>query len=128
MGRGGNVNPSLSRIEKSVDINQFLLKLLENLSGLSFVEKIDFQTEVFIAKGRVSLLKHRFLQVYFNEITGTLAFALIEDNKRIWGIDVDSLRDWHLHPLENPDCHIQTHPLDIKEIINHLSEVWDLLP
>lgn len=111
-----------------MDINQFILKLLENLSRLSFVEKIDFQTEVFIVKGRVALLKHRFLQVYFNEITGTQAFALIEGKRRIWGIDFDSQRDWHIHPIENPDSHIQTHPLDIEEILKHLSEVWDLLP
>ncbi len=68
-----------------MDINQFLLSLLRPLSTLEFVEKVDLQTEVFIVKGRVILKKNRFLQVYFNEFTGTIAFALIEGEERIWG-------------------------------------------
>jgi hypothetical protein len=120
MGRIRNFNSSLSSPEKPMDINQFLLALLEGLSGLPFVDKVDFQTEVFIVKGRVSLQKNRFLQVYFNEITGTLAFALIEEDRRIWGIDFDNLRDWHFHPLENPEHHVNTHPQTIEELIGHL--------
>ena len=54
-----------------MDINQFLLSLLSALSTLEFVEKVDLQTEVFILKGRAILNKNRFLQVYFNELTGT---------------------------------------------------------
>ena len=72
-----------------MDINQFLLFLLSSLSTVEFVEKVDFQTEVFVLKGRVILKKNRFLQVYFNELTGTTAFALIEQEKRICGIIVD---------------------------------------
>lgn len=77
-----------------MDINQFLLSLLRLLTTLEFVEKVDFQTEVFILKGRAILKKNRFLQVYFNELTGTTAFALIEQEKRIWGIDFDNMRGW----------------------------------
>ncbi len=35
-----------------MDVNQFLLSLLEGLSKLDFVEKVDIQTEVFVLKGR----------------------------------------------------------------------------
>ena len=35
-----------------MDITRFLVLLLENLSGLDFVEKVDIQTEVFVLKGR----------------------------------------------------------------------------
>jgi hypothetical protein len=58
-----------------VDVGQFLLLLLEGLSKLDFVEKIDVQTEVFVLNGRAILKKNRFLQIYFNELTGTTAFA-----------------------------------------------------
>lgn len=64
-----------------MDISQFLLFLLHPLSTLEFVEKVDLQTEVFIVKGRVILKKNRFLQVYFNELTGTIAFALMKGKK-----------------------------------------------
>jgi hypothetical protein len=111
-----------------VDVRQFLLYLLEGLSKLDFVEKIDVQTEVFILKGRAILKKNRFLQIYFNELTGTTAFALIEKERRIWGIDYDNMRGWHLHPPENPENHCEIAPKTIEEIISLISEVWTKLP
>lgn len=111
-----------------MDISQFLVLLLEELSRLDFVEKVDIQTEVFILKGRVILNKNRFLQVYFNEVTETIAFALIENDLRIWGIDFDKIRGWHLHPLKNPECHINTEKRTIKEIIKDFKEAWKSLP
>jgi hypothetical protein len=111
-----------------VDISQFLLLLLEGLSTLHFVEKVDIQTEVFVLKGRAILKKNRFLQIYFNECTGTTtAFALIEENRRIWGIDCDNMRGWHSHPLENPETHHSTNKKTIEEIIGMLSEAWSFL-
>jgi len=111
-----------------VDISQFLILLLDGLSGLDFVEKVDLQTEVFIVKGRVILKNHRFLQVYFNELTGTTAFALVENDMRIWGVDYDNLRGWHVHPLEHPETHNQTKSKIVQEIIDELSQVWSRLP
>jgi hypothetical protein len=111
-----------------MDINQFFQALLKNLSSLDFVDKVDFQREVFIIKGRVLLQKNRFLQVYFNEMTDTMAFALIEGERRIWGIDFDRMRNWHLHPVDNPEDHIQSHPMNVETILSHLSAVWEILP
>jgi hypothetical protein len=111
-----------------MDINQFLLSLLSALSTLEFVEKVDFQTEVFVLRGRVILKKNRFLQVYFNELTRTTAFALIEQEKRIWGIDFDNMRGWHLHPLDNSEGHRNIDPMDIQEIIRALADVWSVIP
>ena len=93
-----------------------------------FVEKVDIQTEVFVLKGRAILKKKRYLQIYFNELTGTTAFALIEKNKRIWGIDCDNIRGWHIHPLENPETHLTINPLTPDKIIHQISRVWPKLP
>ena len=111
-----------------MDINQFLLSLLSALSTLEFVKKVDFQTEVFVLKGRVILKKNRFLQVYFNELTGTTAFALIEREKRIWGIDFDNMRGWHLHPLDNSEGHRNIDPMNIQEIVRALADMWSVIP
>ncbi|MDY6863908.1 MAG: hypothetical protein SV062_13095 [Thermodesulfobacteriota bacterium] len=110
-----------------MDINQFLLSLLHALSALDFVKHVDFQTEVFILKGSVLLKKERILHVYFNEITKTTAFALIEEDKRIWGVDFDNIRGWHLHPVENPESHQTVNSMTIEEIIKTLAKVWSLL-
>jgi hypothetical protein len=111
-----------------VDISQCLILLLENLSRLDFVEKVDIQTEVFILRGRALLKKSRFLQIFYNEQTGTTAFALIEKDRRIWGIDFDNLRGWHLHPAENPETHFAITPKTIEEVINEIKQVWSKLP
>ena len=66
--------------------------------------------------------------MYFNELTGTTAFALIEREKRIWGIDFDKMRGWHLHPLENSEDHRNIDPKNIEEIVRALADVWSLIP
>ena len=107
-----------------MDVGQFLNRLLEELSQLPFVENVDFNTEVFIVKGKVFLGLSHFLQIYFNSRTGTTAFALIRKGRRIWGIDFDSLRGWHLHPVDNPDGHVKISPKTVKEIIAEFASVW----
>lgn len=111
-----------------MDIDLFLLSLLHELSGLDFVEEVDFETEVFIIKGRAILKNNRFLQVYFNELTGTVAFTLIKDDKRIWGIDFDNIRGWHLHPLGNSEEHHDINSMTIEEIIDTFKKVWLAIP
>lgn len=110
-----------------MDVSQFLLSLLHSLSKLDFVKNVDLRTEAFLLKGRVTLEKDRFLQIYFNEETGTTAFALIEENKRIWGIDYDNIKGWHLHPIENPESHIDISEISVEEIIKALSDALKLL-
>lgn len=58
------------------------------------------------------------MQIYFNELSGTTAFALIEKHRRIWGIDFNDMKGWHLHPLENPENHINIDEKSIEEILN----------
>lgn len=111
-----------------MDLSQFLLSLLHSLSSLDFVEKVDLHTEVFILKGRVILQKNRFLQIYFNELTGTTAFALIEKDRRLWGIDFDNIRGWHLHPVGNPEGHYDINSMFVEDIMNALAEAWKILP
>ena len=66
-----------------------------------------------------------FLNVYYNEVTETIAFALIENEKRIWGIDKDRIRDWHIHPLNDPEQHESIQPLTICCIIEKLKGVLE---
>jgi hypothetical protein len=65
------------------------------------------------------------LRFYFNEVTGTTAFALIEKEGRIWGIDYDNRRGWHLHPVEDPATHIATDLLRVSEIVSRLQDVLE---
>ena len=58
-------------------------------------------------------------------VTETIAFALIKDHQRIWGIDRDNIRDWHIHPLDDPTNHISTEPLSVSNIVETLARIWE---
>ena len=45
-----------------------------------------------------------FVQAFIGEVTGSLYFALIERNQRIYGIDREG-GNWHSHPFEAPHKH-----------------------
>lgn len=111
-----------------MDVETFLSSLLEALGDCPFVRSVDLETEAIVVKGRVQLERDRFLQVYFNERTGTTAFALIEEDQRIWGTDYDDPRGWHVHPVDQPDQHQSIEPKTVGEIVTALEEAWERLP
>jgi hypothetical protein len=53
---------------------------------------------------RVPVTIGGFVDAFFNEQTGTIAFALIQNGARIFG--ADNTGGWHLHPFENPEEHL----------------------
>jgi len=111
-----------------MDINSFLNELLHELSQLDFIDRVDFHLEIITIKGRVFLKKELyFLEIYYNEQTGTTAFALIENRKRIWGIDYDNVREWHEHPIENPEIHKAITSKSISEVLKELQKIYDSL-
>ena len=110
-----------------MDVATFLSALLDALADCPVVKSVDLNTEAVIVKGRVLLEEGRFLQVYFNERTGTTAFALIEDGQRIWGMDYDNLRGWHVHPVAHPNQHEEVESMTPYDVVQALEEVWGRL-
>jgi len=106
-----------------MDVRTFSEELLRALAGIAFFARVTVQTEGPIAKGYAYVREQLFLRFYFNELTGTSAFALIEKQQRVWGIDYDNRRGWHLHPLEHPEDHVAIAALSIKDIVAQLQDV-----
>ena len=64
-----------------------------------------------------------FVHAFIGEMTGSLYFALIEGNQRIFGIDRES-DHWHVHPFEAPHKHEVFKPgLGPKPLSTFLSKV-----
>lgn len=110
-----------------MDLKAFLEELFSALASTDFVEDIDIKSEGIILSGRVNLQKDIFLNIYYNQLTGTTGFALIKKEARIWGIDKDNVRGWHLHPLGNASAHEPIKPLSIHEIVKQIKEIWPFL-
>jgi hypothetical protein len=90
--------------------------------GLQSVKHIDLRTEGPIVNGRAFLDSGLFLAFYYNQVSTTQAFALVKDDQRIWGIDFDRQRGWHLHPIENPLDHAPIEAQSILSIIHALQK------
>ena len=110
-----------------MDVAPFLSSLLDAPADRPVVQPVDLETEAIVVRGRVLLEQDRFLQVYFNEETGTTAFALIEEEQRIWGGDYDDLRGWHVHPVDHPTRHEEVEPMSPHEVVEAPAEVWGRL-
>jgi hypothetical protein len=70
---------------------------------------------------RIFLTPEVFMEVYVNGITGKKSFALIKNEKRIWGYD--NYRYWHHHPIENTDNHIPCSEPPLEKVVNELNTV-----
>lgn len=108
-----------------MDVRGFVDELLLALAGTGLFGNVSLQTEGPIASGRASVQgsAEQFLRVYFNQATGTIAFALIGNQQRAWGVDYDNRRGWHVHPVENPADHVPVAPLSVSEIVLLLQDV-----
>lgn len=106
-----------------MDVKSFADELLRVLADTGLFQQVALRTEGPIADGQAHVREELFLRFYFNEDTGTIAFALIEKQQRIWGIDYDNRRGWHLHPADNPTDHLGIEPLSVPDIIARLQDV-----
>lgn len=103
-----------------MDVVTFVSELLNGLASLEAVQDVSSHAEGPTVRGRVQFDGNLFLAFYYNQITGTQAFALVRDGQRIWGIDYDNLRGWHEHPLRQPELHVILESQTISSIINRL--------
>jgi len=111
-----------------MDIKSFIQSFLHALSDIDFIDGVELHSEAFIIKGRVSMKKGRFLQIYLNEKTGTIAFALIEAERRIWGVDSNNMSGWHMHPVEKPEEHIDCQPMSAETLVEQIKKAWGQIP
>ena len=108
-----------------MDVKGFVDELLDALAVTERFSRILVQAEGPIVGGYAYVQEDEdlFLRIYFNEATGTIAFALIEQQQRIWGIDFDNRRKWHLHPVGNPMDHVQIDRISVSDIVFRLEDV-----
>lgn len=108
-----------------MDVRTFAADLLHALADTGLFERVDLSTEGPIVDGYAYVRDDLFVRFYFNQRTQTIAFALIEGEERVWGIDRDNRRGWHLHPADNPANHIAIEPLSVSDIVARLRDVLE---
>ncbi len=100
-----------------MDVTAFVQEFLDALAKIKDIQSVSANTEGPIVNGRARIDDEKFLSFYYNQVTGTQAFALIDGDKRIWGIDYDNQRGWHVHPIEAPQKHKTIETPTVTQII-----------
>jgi hypothetical protein len=67
----------------------------------------------------------RFVRFFFHQHTQTIAFAPFHKGHRVWGIDRDNRRGWHLHPVDNPASHLQIELLSVSDVVARLRDALE---
>lgn len=106
-----------------MDVDTFVQELVAALQELHPVREDQLFKDDPIAAGRIVLGTDLFLNVFYNAENNKIAFGLIHHQQRIWGIDRDNIRDWHLHPLFDTTSHESIPPQSIFDIIAKLTRV-----
>lgn len=68
-----------------------------------------------------------FVQAFLGQCSGSLYLALIEGERRVFGIDREG-GEWHLHPYDAPDRHEPLpEGLEPRPLLKFLARVEELL-
>ena len=105
-----------------MDVRAFCSECLSALARADSIERVALQVEGFVVSGRAFLPEGMFLEIYFNEVTQTTAFALIKERARVWGIDRDNIRGWHRHPVREPDGDVEMQRISVSDIVEERGE------
>ena len=70
---------------------------------------------------RVSIASGGFIDAFYNEQTGTMAFSVIREGQRVFG--VDNTGGWHIHPFSDPARHDPlVDPLSFAEFVDEIEQ------
>ena len=75
-------------------------------------------------KAKIYLSESYFIAVRYNARNGRVEVALIKDDQRIFGCD--NLKEWHIHPYEDPSDHVPCAPPTIGKIIHDTKTNYEL--
>jgi len=107
---------------KNTPVDAFLLDVITSLQKHSVDYKIEFilRTPKSL-KCNVHLSENLFLAVRYNARNERMDFALIHNNKRIFGYD--NLKEWHYHPYKDPSSHIPCERPSMDKIISDVLKI-----
>jgi hypothetical protein len=111
-----------------VRISDRILELEIAVRRYTFVRQVVKVDEThYSVKYRLYIEPDLFVQLYFNERSGTVGLVLIHRGRRLYGRDCQAGR-WHRHPADDPATHDASpegaRAISVEEF---LAEVQDIL-
>lgn len=101
----------------------FVEAILRESEESGIITHTEVDVEGPIAKIRLTIDEKTFIQVFSNLTTKTLAYTLIKESKRIYGIDRDNIRGWHEHPFEDPTTHRKCDEVSFRHFLDEVKKL-----
>lgn len=99
----------------------FIKEVLEAVRTRTWIRHTNHEITGKAAKLRLHLDDERFVAVYYNSETGSISFAYIEKEKRLFG--ANNIRiGWHIHPWEREAEHVRSEPMNIEQFLKRLED------
>jgi hypothetical protein len=112
-------------MQKTTDLQSETNEAYDKIWFIASVEEVA-HTDISLSV-RLHIRPGLFVQAFLGERSGALYFALIEQDRRIFGIDRE-MGVWHKHPFNDPDLHEPlSEGLEPKPLLTFLAQVETLL-
>ncbi len=103
------------------EFSKYAIRLYSRYDFIKAIEILMLDEPVVKIKAIIN--ERNFISVFYNAETQKYSFALIKDNKRIFG--ADNTRKWHIHPFEAPNSHKESHSMGLEEFLEILKDNKD---
>lgn len=105
----------------TLSVNAFLSEVETSLKKHFTNYKIEFLLRTPKSlKANIHLIENLFIALRHNSRNERIDIALIQGNKRIFGYD--NLKQWHCHPLENPDKHVPCDKPSVDKVFSDIGK------
>lgn len=103
---------------------EFSKYAITTCSQFDFIKSIDVMVlDEPVAKIKAYIASDIFINLFYNAGTLKYSFALVKDNRRVFG--ADNTRKWHVHPFDNPDIHEESGEISLKDFLDTLASNRD---
>lgn len=98
----------------------FSKEVVNVCSRHAFIQGIEIQLlDEPVVKIKAVLENDTFVNIFYNAETSKYSFALIKNGQRIYG--ADNTKNWHIHPFDSPDTHMETIEISLGEFLETLA-------
>ena len=98
-------------------LDEFQEKVFRFCSAEGIRKPLVIERSITAVKLRIPL-NNGFIDLFYNEVTGTINSALIRRGRRMFGINgYPKRRKWHTHPIGRRGAHVETGRMTIEEIL-----------
>jgi hypothetical protein len=99
---------------------EFSKHVIDVCSRYGFIQGIEILLlDEPIAKLKAVITSDIFISIFYNAETTKYSFSIIKHGKRAFG--ADNARNWHVHPFEAPDSHMDSPAVSLPDFLEMLA-------